>query len=271
MPLKAVVDNLDNVAPQFHELYVERNGKFEIGNIEGIRTQGDIDRLQSSLVKERNDHKITKDKFAPFAELDITDIQAKLDRIPELEAAASGKLDETKISELVETRIKGRIAPIERELNKAKGELTLKDEIINGFTTKERNRTISTAISIAARKAGVQDSAIDDAVLLGERIFDVDETGAVVVKDQVGFTPGVDPTVWFSELQPKRAHWWPASSGGGATGTGGRQGGATNPWSADNWNMTEQSAIFRTNPVLAGQLAKSAGTTIGGPKPKAKN
>lgn len=270
MTLKAVVDSLDNVPAQFHELYTERNGKFEINAIEGLKTQADVDRLQTSLVKERTDHKATKEKFQPFADLDIHDLQAKLDRIPELEAAAAGKLDEGKISEMVEARLKGRVAPIERELTNAKKDLQVKDEIISGFTAKERTRAISSAISTAARKAGIQDTAIEDAIILGERIFDVDDAGAVVVKDNVGYTPGIDPNTWFSELQPKRPHWWGESRGGGASGTGGSKGSANNPFSHEHWNMTEQGNLVKSNPTQAANLAKSAGTTVGGPRPKKK-
>lgn len=270
MTLKAVVDTLDNIPAQFHELYTERNGKFEINAIEGLKTQADIDRLQISLNKERIEHKATKDKFAPLNGFDISEIQAKLDRIPELEAAASGKLDDVKLNELVETRLKGRVAPIERELLNAKKDLTAKDEIIQSFAVKERSRAISSAVSTAARKAGIQDTAFEDAIILAERVFDVDETGAVVVKDQVGFTPGIDPNTWFSELQPKRPHWWAESRGGGASGTGGNRTGIVNPFTDENWNLTEQGKLVTTNPTLAQNLAKSAGTTVGGRRPEKK-
>jgi hypothetical protein len=267
MALKAVVEKLEDVPAEFQSLYVEKNGKFEI-QIEGMKTQADIDRLQTALVKERTDHKQTKDKFAPFAELDITEVQAKLDRIPELEVAAAGKLDDTKINEIVETRIKTRIAPIERERDKLKGVVAEKDQEITGFKQKDKQRNITSAIQTAARKAGVVDTAIDDAVILAERVFDVDDAGNVTVKDNVGYTPGVDPTVWFSELQPRRPHWWGGSTGGGAKGNDGSKANAgTNPFTFEAWNLTEQGKIVRENRQRAEQLAKSAGTTIGGPKP----
>ena len=271
MALKAVVPNLDDVPAQFHELYTERNGQFEINGIEGLRTQADVDRLTTSLTKERNDHKDTKQKFAPFASLDIADVQAKLDRIPELEAAAAGKLDETKINDIVEGRIKGRLAPLERERDKLKTEVHERDLTINDFKTKETGRTIGKAIKAAAKKAGVIDEAVEDAIVLGERLFHVDESGNVVTKDNVGVTPGIDPTVWFTDLQPKRPHWWPGSAGGGAGGNNGqspRQG--ANPWSHEHWNMTEQGKILTENATRAEQMAKAAGTKIGGAKPPAR-
>ena len=56
-----------------------------------------------------------------------------------------------------------------------------------------------------------------------------------ITRDNVGVTPGIDPAVWLSEIQAKRPHWW-----GEMVGTG------------------------------AEQMAKSAGTFIGGGKPLAR-
>lgn len=270
MALKAVVDKIDDIAEPFRELYSERNGKFELTGVEGMKTQADIDRIQASLIKERNDHKATKDKFSTFADLDLSEIQAKLDKYPELEAAAAGKLDEKQIDSLVEGRIKTRLAPLERELKTAKNALGEKDEIITKFTIKDKQRKITRAVSEAAKKAGLQDTAVEDAVLLGERVFELNEDGSVTTKDGVGCTPGIDPVVWFSEMQPKRPHWWGPSAGGGAGGNRGSNNGGMNPWAHDTWNMTEQGKILRENPTRADQLAKSAGTTVGGRKPAAR-
>lgn len=268
MALKAVVDTLDGLPEDVKSEYTERNGKFEL-QVEGMKTQADVDRLTSALTKERGDHKATKEKFSSLADLDLAEVHAKLDKYPELEAAAAGKLDEKQLDTLVEGRIKTRLAPLERELGTVKKSLAEKDEMISQFTAKERQRKISKAVASAAKKSGLQDTAIDDAILLGERVFELNEDGSVTAKENVGCTPGVDPTVWFTEMQTKRPHWWGPSQGGGAGGNRGNGGGGTNPWTHDNWNMTEQGKIVRENPARAEQLAKSAGTTIGGRKPAA--
>ena len=267
--LKAIVPNLDDVPGEYHSLYTQKNGQYEITGIEGIRTQADVDRLNTSLVKERNDHKETKTKFAPFAELDINEVRAKLDRIPELEAAAAGKIDEHKINEMVENRLKSRTAPLEREILKMTGQLKEADKTIDEFKGKERSRTISGEVTAAARKAGLQDTAIEDAVLLAERMFEINDAGLVVVKDNVGATPGIDATTWFTEMQPKRPHWWGPTSGGGAGGGNGGKGFGNNPFAHDTWNMTEQGKLIKENRTRAENMAKAAGTSIGGPRPKA--
>lgn len=269
MGLKALVDNLDDVDEKYHDLYTEKNGKFELTGIEGVKTQADVDRLQSALTKERNDHKAVRERLGMLGDRKIEDVLAQLDRIPELEAAAAGKMDEEKINQIVETRIKTKLAPIERERDTLRNQLSEKDKLIEGYTTKERTRMIHDAVRSAAATSKVLPEALEDALMLAERVFEVNEDGKVTTKDNVGVTPGVEPAVWFTDLQAKRPHWWGPSSGGGAGG-GNRNGGGggANPWTHEGWNMTEQGRILKENRTRAEQLAKAAGTTIGGQRPQ---
>lgn len=270
MGLKAVVETLDDVPEHFRELYTEKGGKFEITGIDGMKTQADVDRLQTSLSKERLDHKGTKEKFAVFGDRKPEDVLNLLDRIPELEAAAAGKLDDAAINKLVEGRIATKLAPLERE----KGTLAQRVQELTGvvgqYQTKEKTRSVHDEVRRAATSAKVLPEAMEDALMLAERVFEVSEDGRVTAKDGVGCTPGIDPVVWLTDLQSKRPHWWGPSQGGGASGNRGGGGGGSNPWTADAWNMTEQGKLMRENPTRAEQMAKSAGTTIGGKKPAAK-
>jgi len=267
MTLKAVLDTLDDIPEHFHSLYTERNGKFELTGIEGVRTQADVDRLQAALSKERSEHKATKEKFSAFANLDPQEVLAKLDRFPELEEAAKGKLDDAKIDELVSKRIKSKLSPLEREISELKAQLSEREQLIADFKAKETQRTIFDKVREAATSAKILPEAMEDALLLAERVFEVTEDGRVLTKDNVGVTPGVDPTVWFTDLQSKRPHWWGPSAGGGASGSK-TPGGMQNPFSYEHWNLTEQGKLLTTNRARAEQLAKAAGTTIGGPRPQ---
>lgn len=273
MKLKAIVDSLDDVPEQFHELYTERNGKFEFTGVEGMKTDADIERLQKGLTKERNEHRETKQKLASFSALgDPEEVHARLDRFEELETAAGGKLDDEQINKLVEGRIKTRLAPVERELNQFKARAGELEATVGTYQARERSRAIGDAVGKAARAAKVQDSALEDVMLFGNHLFEVDEEGRVVTKDGVGVTPGLEPQQWLDDIQSKKPHWFqPVTTGGGAGGGAGRQGmGGTNPFTAEAWNMSEQGKILRENPTRAEQLAKAAGTTVGGPKPAPK-
>lgn len=268
--LQAVVDSLEGIPEALHGEYVEKGGKFEL-QVSGMRTEADVQRVQNALTKERSDHGALKQRVSLLGEHKIEDVVTILDRVPELEAAAAGKLDPHKIDEIVETRIKSRLAPVERERDSLKVQLTEKDTLLDGFSKKEKTRTIHDRVREAATKAKLLPEAIDDALLLADRTFELEEgTNKVVTKDGIGVTPGVDPEVWFSDLQTKRPHWWGGSAGGGAAGQRQNVGGGTNPWSHDHWNMTEQGRLYNENRERAEQMAKAAGTSIGGAKPAKK-
>lgn len=269
MTLKAILDKIDDLPDALKSEYVEKNGKFEL-SVEGMKTQGDVDRVNEALRKEKSDFSAYKGRFAPLDGKKVEDILATLDRVPELEAAAAGKLDDAKINEIVETRIKTRLGPVERERDQLKVQLGEKEKTIGEYTAVNKTRSVHDAIRQAATVAKVLPEALDDALMLAERHFEVTDDGRVVTKDGVGVTPGIEATAWFSDLQSKRRHWWGQTTGGGSGGSRGGAGGANNPFSDSNWNMTQQGEMVRSNLQLAEQMAKAAGTTIGGQRPKPK-
>lgn len=267
--LKTTLENLDDLPEAFHDLYTEKGDSFVLTGIEGMKTQSDVDAVRRSLEKERTDHKTTKERYRPFESFadDAEAILSKLDRFDELEAAAAGKLDDDKINEMVESRMKSKTAPLERQLQQVTKE---RDDLLNEngeLKEADKRRVIRDKIRESAVKSKMLEPALEDALLLGERVFDLDETGNVVTRDNVGVTPGVDPDVWLSEMQPKRAHWWPQSQGGGARGSGGGGSYADNPFSFENWNRTKQAQLYKADPKKAEQYAQAAGTTVNGGKP----
>lgn len=259
-------DSYDAIPAQVRHLYVQSGDKYVLISAGQFKTAEDVERVQEGLRKEREDHKTTKRRLHQFGELDPDDVLSKLDRFEELEAAAAGKLPEDQINEMVEKRIRSRVAPLERQiktLETEKGDLHSKVETFQG---KERKRTIHDELRKAAMGAKVRDTALEDVLMIGENIFELSEEGRIVTRDGVGVTPGVDPTVWLTETKERRPHWWPESQGAGARGGSG-SGGVNNPFTAENWNMTEQGKLVRENPERASQLAKAAGTTVGGKRP----
>lgn len=274
MSLKVVMDSLDSVDESYRKLYTEKEGKFVLTGVEGVKTQADVDRLSRAAALERDEHKKTKEKFKPFeAFVDSADeVLAKLDKYGELEAAAAGKLDESKINEMVEGRIKSRLSPLERKAKTLEDENTTLKGRLEQMEAEDKRRRVHDAVREAATKSKMIDTAVEDALVLAERMFVVTEDGRITTKEGVGVTPDSDPTVWLTEMQQKRPHWWPESKGAGARpGKDGGPGGLSNPWTHEGWNMTEQGRMYNENPERAERLAQSAGTTIGGPKPRPKN
>ncbi len=277
MALNAIMDSLEGLSEEMAALYTEKNGKFELTGIAGVKTQADIDRLQTSLHKAQGDNKELRDKFKPWAELNHEEVMANLDRLPELEAAAKGNLDEAQIEEMVTRRVDGtlnsRTAPLDREIKQLREERDQLLEENTGLKAGNIKRKIHDDLRSHMTKSKVIPEAQEDVLMLSERIFEVrEDDGAVVTRDGVGVTPGISADVWLTEMQDKRPHWWPGSGGGGAGGSGRPSGGmGQNPWSNENWNMTKQSAYVREHGMeKAEQMAKAAGTKVGGLKPQPK-
>lgn len=272
--LKAFVAKLEDVEEGYRSLYTERNGRFElqvaIEGVEGVKSYSDFANLNEALRKERKDHKGVKDKLAPLGDRKIEDVVAILDRLPELEALAEGKVDDTKLNGLVEARLKTKLAPIERENATLKQQLQESTTLINGYKAKERKRTIDDAIRGAiAKEEGFVPTAVEDALMAANVLFDVNEDGAVLTRDDA-----MDPKSWLIAMQSKRPHWWGPSGGGGAGGSGGRGGGgggfANNPFTSEHWNLTEQGKLVNSDRDRAEKMAKAAGTSIGGKRPAPK-
>ena len=273
MAIRAILNSLEEVDPKYQDLYTQKGDKWELTGVEGVKTQGDVDRVQAGLVKERAEHAKTKERFSKLAEYDLDDVVAKMDKYEELELKANGNTgaaNEETINKIVETRLNSATAPLKRDLQKAQQAVVEKDKTIESYQSKEKRRVISDSIRAAAVKQNLQPTAIDDAILLGEQSFDLTEHGDIITRDGIGVTPGVAPDVWLTDLQASRPHWWGQSSGGGAGGSRSNNAGETNPFSHDNWNMTAQGAMVKSNPAKAEQMAKAAGTTVGGLKPDKK-
>lgn len=278
MALNAVHTTLDEIPENFRELYTEKNGKFELTGISGVKTQADIDRLQVAIAKERDATKAEKEKLSVWGDYQFDDVVAKLDKYPELEAAAAGKLDEASIEEIVSKRVDGTInsktAPLERQLKLLQTEREELAKERDALSTEKRQRLIHDSVRKAMTASKVIPEAQEDALMLAERVFEIrEDDGQIVTRDQVGVTPGIAADVWLTEMVSQRPHWWPATQGGGARGGsgGGASFGGSNPWALDSWNMTKQGQVLNEHGrEKADQMAASAGTTVGGLRPKPK-
>lgn len=260
MALEATVDNLDNVPEALKVEYVEQGGKYVL-QVNGMKPQSEFDRVHGALTNERREHGVLKDRIKVFGDRKFEDVVTELDRIPELEARA-GQIDDDKINQIVEGRVKTRIAPVERERDQFRTKVGELEGTVGELTTKEKKRLIRDKAREAGTAAKLRPEAMDDFLLLADTVLEVRaDDNEVVVRDGTGFTAGVQPSVLLTDLQPKRPHWWGESTGGGAGGNrgGSGAGGTTNPWSKEGWNKTQQGQVYASDPQKAIQMAKSAG------------
>ena len=274
-PLEISYDSMDAVPADFASLYTENDGKAVLTHVNGLKSSADIAKLQEANRKEREDHKKTRDLIKPWNDLGMTPEEASdaLARIPELEAS-QGKIDETKMEELVGARLAQKTAPLERTLaEREKLVETLQTENSSLKASIER-RDLHEQIRTIGTEMKILGTAMPDAEMLAGAYFERDpDTKQFVTKaDVVGVEPGMDIKQFMKAMQQSRPHWWPNSNGGGAGGGGAAVlDGKPNPWAAGSWNMTEQGRVVTEHGMeVAERLAKSAGTTVGGLPPAAK-
>lgn len=261
--LRLSYDSLEDIDEAYRSLYSEKGDKLVLTGVAGMKTQDDIDNLQEALRKEREDHKDTKTRLKAFNNLDPEEVFEQLDKIEEYKIAADGKMNDEELNKIVESRLRTKMAPLERELNAIREEKeTLEDEV-SQFKEKDRTSKIHESVTKAYTSSGANSEYLDDVLLHADRVFELDESGKVIVKDGVGFTPGIEADVWITEMQPKRAGWWPENKGAGGKGPKTVSGIANNPWMADSFNLTEQGRIIREHgKEKAQQLAALAGKSL---------
>lgn len=275
--LELMYDTQDAIPAGYEDLYTEKDGKWHLTGIKGMKSQGDIDKLQDGLKKERAAHKATKDKLAKLGgdDVDIDKMLTDLDELEDLrariEAGEGGKVDEAKLEKLVEQRIQRQLKPVERERDQLKSKVT-ELETANGELKGTLNRsTIETKLRELATNEKVVASALDDVLFIGSNLFELTEDGEIVAKAGSRLAAeGTAPDAWLADMKEKRPHWWPQSQGGGAGGGKGDGGfGGSNPWSAKTWDLDAQAAMVRTDRAKAERFAKAAGSKIGAITPPA--
>lgn len=272
-PILIEYESLDLVPSAFKDLYTEKDGKAVLTHVVGLKTQADVDTVRGALNKERTDHAATKASFKPFAGLKADEVLAKLSRFEELELSSKGKLDEKDIEKIVSSRLSQKVGPLETkmaELENTNKSLVDENGNLKGTLTEIKTKDI---VRGAAVKMKVNATAIRDIELNAKADMTFDEAGRLITKDGVeGVAAGMDMEGYLKAMFKIRPHWWPESEGGGSKGNGGGNNfGGKNPWSADNWNLTEQGAYAKEHgEEAANKLAKSAGSYFGATRPTVK-
>lgn len=270
-PIELQYDSLDLVPDAFKGLYTEKDGKAVLTNVNGLKTQADVDTVRDALRKERENHAVTQNLLKPWNGLKPDEVTAKLSRFDELEAASKGKIDETKIEEIVGNRLKLKTGPLETQLNDANTLLKTKDEEITKLRGTLTDISMKDIVRSAALKSKVHPTAVSDVELAAKNMMSFDEQGKLVTRDGLeGISAGLDIDAFMKTMFKQRPHWWPESEGGGSRENGNGGFSNKNPWSKEHWNMTEQGRYLTENGrEAADRLAKSAGSSVGATAPKA--
>jgi len=264
--LRAIYDSKEDIPAEYIHLFQEKKGKWEI-QIEGMKTLGDVERLQGSLDSERADHGRTKVKLRAYnwvGDLNEEGVTALRDEVEDLKAdGKKGKSDE-EIESLVEKRVERALRKPAKQIEQLTAENASHLKAIGLHEAAGNQRLIRDHVEdVLGNKdtPNVVDGAREDILPFAERIMTVRD-GKVVTKEGCSFDPGVDFSEVLSDIKAegRRAHWFPGSKGVGAKdGEGGGGGGGNNPFHKDSFNMTEAQAIIAADKPRAHNLAKQAG------------
>lgn len=268
-PIELTYDSMDKVPEAFRPLYTEQDGKAVLSGINGLKTQKDVDVVKEALRKERADHEAVRTAFKPWANLKADEVLPKLNRIAELEEAAKGKIDESQIEKIVAGRLTLKTGPLEQALNEKDATVKTLTEQVTQLRTAIADRDRNEQVRSVSTKMKVLPTAVDDVMLAAQVMMTYDETGKLVTKDGLPIPAGLDVEGFMKSMFKLRPHWWPESEGGGSRGGQGGGGLGKNPWSKDNWSLTEQGRILREEgQSTAERYAKAAGSYIGATAPK---
>lgn len=263
--LKAIIAKLDDVEEAYRGLYKAEGDKFVL-QVEGMKTQTDIDRLTTSLTKERGEHEKTKTALTTaqaaaklFEGVDANELPAKLERLAQLEATAGQTPTQKQIDESVANRVaaelKVKTGPLERQiatLSSELGNFKKTNEELTGTITSGK---IETQLRSEATKVGMLGPAIDDFVALSVKGFQLDDKGKAITAD------GLDVATFVGDQKKARPFLWAAGNGAGGNGNNGNGvNGGKNPFKKGaDFNLTEQGRITRESPDVAKQLQIEAG------------
>lgn len=274
--LELFYDNQSDIPEGYASLYTERDGKWVLTGVKGMKTQADVDKASQAKQREVDAHKATKAKLAAFTDafgdLDEEAVHALADEVDGLRTEGKGlKEGSPEFEAAVEKAAARKTGPLERQVN------TLTRERDEFKTQAEQSQAeiktgkIKDAVRAQLTELKVIPEAQEDALMYAERVFDVDEDGNVITKDGAGVTAGLTPKDWLTDLKAKRPHWWPASEGAGSGGGRGPAGGGANPWSKAGWNLTAQGQYIQANGEEAGKrMAEAAGSKLGAVMPPEK-
>lgn len=280
MRLKERYDSQDEIPEgSISDLFAEQDGGFQFVGIPGMMGSGGQQRLRDEARQYRLASADAKKEAERWAALgSFEDVQATLDRVPELEAAAGGSGDaEEKIRQQVEAKLQVERAKHERESRKLQEQLDKHNRTVQQYEDQARETFIRDAVlreCQQTKQGRVDPEAMEDAVMYARLHLQAqeerDENGAlrltgVSVKDGVsGFNPGDDVTTWLNGMREKKTHWNLPSEGGGGFGSKRSGNMPKNPWSKDHWNETHQIQFEREHgEEKAAAAARQAGSELG--------
>lgn len=262
MALKFKVKSKDELAPELHALYHEKDGAFFL-DVEGVADKAKLDEFRTtnvSLLKQLEEMKTRFEGINPDEVRKLAEEKQKLEEEKQLKAG--------EVERVMESRVKAATSPLEKQL----GAITAERDALH---TRLASIQIDQAVVTAATQRGLRPTALPDITARARHTFrlvngvpqayEADGQTARMGKD--GLTP-LTLAEWIDAQVSEAPHLFESNAGGGGGGAtsqhGNGSGGAggnrsgKNPFRKETWNLTEQMKLQRTDPALAARLKAAA-------------
>jgi hypothetical protein len=246
MPLKAVVENIEDLSEPLREYYTKGDdGKFHL-SAEGVE---DVSGLKSALGKERSRAGEAEKALKAFEGWTLDDLKELGELRNRLEKDEDFKLiKEGKHEEVFTKRLEKMRAEHDKQIEKLTATMKTEIDAANKRTQMYEGRVMENALRQAATEVGIHPQAVRDALFQGRTVFVLDENGNAVQKREDGsLVIGKDgkspftPKEWLESMRAEAPHWFPAAG----NGTGAPQSGRTN---ATGQKQMTRSDFARLNP-----------------------
>lgn len=142
-------------------------------------------------------------------------LEKQISQSEEARLIADGKLDEV---------INQRTERMKTEYDRKLQEAQQSADQSRSFADKFRGRVLSDEMRSAMAKVKGLESAATDATLRAERVFEVNDEGDVVPREDAGYDSDgkpLTPETWLESMRDEAPHWFPTPKGSGAPGSTG--------------------------------------------------
>jgi hypothetical protein len=275
MKFKRIIekDAFDALPSHYQELYEEKDGKFTFTALALTENEQALATARTDAGKYRTANVALTAQLEAFKGLDAAKVSSELAELEALRAEkeAGGTKDGAKFEAAVEARVKVVTAPLQSKIT----ELTKTSETLARENGEHKSNGEKRTKHDAMREACVALNCDKD-VYAGKfptalkwaeenAMVTVDSSGKTTITDKETGLPLKEALKHYQD-EGMFTSWWGSSSGGGAGGTNpGQTPVGGNPWTKENWNVTNQNKIFAADANKAGMLAKAAGVAVDAP------
>ena len=254
MPLKAILETLDDVPEQLHGLYVEGDGGFVLDVDESVENLPRIKTLKNAYERVKEQHK---------------GAAAELKTLRALKAALPEDFDPSELEALRAAAQKGgepneQVAKIREQIErKSQAEIGAREERIAKLERALNGVVVDNGLDASLDQAGIASKFKTAArALLKERglvkLVEDDNRFSAIVDTDMGPMPVSEFVKSWAASEEGRAFVAPPE-GGGAMGNNRGKFGEPNPFTKHQWNKTAQARLYATDRNKAERLAKAAG------------